>query len=346
MVETLKYDTNMKKTMKYSLLPLACLLLLAGCRKNYEEVEEVNFGVSLRSATFKVGEPVRFDFSGNPDFISFYSGERGNDYAYKDKDRIVETEMTFSFTATTASGTAGYPNPARVPVCYSSDFSGEYTEEAVRAATWVEITDRFTMPTDTGKTDVLSGDANIAEFFPDDETPLYFCFHYIVEAFDATAAEGKGNGRTQWTFKQTKFNGVAGESTTTLYDFQSASWKIVSAASYEGSTSLPDVNASRILLRSEFQPPIDRECWAVSGPIAKMNYINDGPDKGVGIKAMAEATLRSYEHTYTQPGEYTVTFVAANASVYGRKEVVRSMTIEIVEDEGGIEQPQPGEWNR
>ncbi|MDE7305700.1 MAG: DUF5017 domain-containing protein, partial [Alistipes sp.] len=231
-------------------------------------------------------------------------------------------------------------------VCYSTDFSGEYTEEAVRAATWIDITDLFSMPTDTGVTDLMSGDVNITAFYPDDETPLYFSYHYLVEAFDAAAAGGKGNGRTQWNIKQTKFNGIAGESSTVLYDLQGANWKVVLADSYEGATSLPDINSSRILLRSEFQPTADRECWAVSGPIAKMNYINDGPDKGVGIKAMAEATLRSYEYTYTEPGEYTVTFVAANASVYGRKEVVREVKIEIVEDEGGITPPQPGEWNQ
>lgn len=198
------------------------------------------------------------------------------------------------------------------------------------------------MPTDTGVTDLMSGDVNITEFYPDDETPLYFSYHYLVEAYDSQI----NNGRTQWNIKQTKFNGIAGESSTVLYDLQGANWKIVLGASYEGATSMPDINSSRILLRSEFQPTRDRECWAVSGPIAKMNYINDGPDKGVGIKAMAEATLRSYEYTYTEPGEYTVTFVAANASVYGRKEVVREVKIEIVEDEGGITPPQPGEWNQ
>ena len=332
----------MKKTIRYSALLAACTLLLAGCRKSFEEVGNVKFGVSIHSETFRVGEPVRFDFDGNPDFISFYSGERGNAYAYKDKDRIVETEMTFSFLTTTTAGAAGHPNPARVPVCYSTDFSGEYTEEAVRAATWVEITDLFSMPTDTGVTDLMSGDVNITEFYPDDETPLYFSYHYLVEAYDSQI----NNGRTQWNIKQTKFNGIAGESSTVLYDLQGANWKIVLGASYEGATSMPDINSSRILLRSEFQPTRDRECWAVSGPIAKMNYINDGPDKGVGIKAMAEATLRSYEYTYTEPGEYTVTFVAANASVYGRKEVVREVKIEIVEDEGGITPPQPGEWNQ
>lgn len=250
--------------------------------------------------------------------------------------------MTFSFSTTTTAGTARNPNPSHVPVCYSTDFSGEYTEEAVRAATWIDITDRFTMPTDTGITALLSGDVNVTEYFSDPETPLYFSFHWVVEPYDAAIK----NGRTQWNIQATKFNGIAGESVSTLYDFADIHWQLVQAASFEGATSLPDINASRILFRSEFQPTVSRECWAVSGPIYRMDQINDGPDFGVGIKAMAEASLSSYAYTYTEPGDYEIAFVAANANVYGRKEVIRKVSVRIIEDEGGITPPQPGEWNQ
>lgn len=330
--------------MKYLLLFSAFAVLTTGCRKNLDDVDDVHFDVSLEAETFKVGEPVRFHFSGNPDFIIFYSGEKGNDYAYKDTDRITDSEMTFSFSTTTTAGTAGNPNPSHVPVCYSTDFSGEYTEEAVRAATWIDITDRFTMPTDTGISALLSGDVNVTEYFSDPEIPLYFSFHWVVEPYDAAI----NNGRTQWNIQATKVNGIAGESVSTLYDFADMRWQIVQAASFEGtpSKSLPDVNASRILFRSEFQPTVSRECWAVSGPIYRMDQINDGPDFGVGIKAMAEASLSSYAYTYTEPGDYEITFVAANANVYGRKEVIRKVSVRIIEDEGGITPPQPGEWNQ
>ncbi len=340
-----KNDKNMKTKIEYLVPLFAISLLPCGCRESFEEVDDVRFDVSTASATFKAGEPVRFSFRGNPDFIWFYSGERGNEYAFKEQDRIVETRMTFSFTTTTASGTKGYPNPARVPISYSTDFSGEYTEEAVREATWIDITDRFDMPTDIGATDLLSGEVNISDFYPDNDTPLYLSFHYVVEAYDATAAGGNGNGRTQWNFKSPKINGIAGESSAVLYDIASSNWTIVRAASFEGATSLPDINSSRILLRSEFQPPVSRECWAVAGPIHKMDYINEGPDMGVGIKAMAEAALTGYSYVYTEPGEYTATFVAANSNVYERRELVRSVKIRIVEDEGSITPPEAGEWN-
>lgn len=337
---------KMKKTNKILFPVLALSLLAGGCRKQFETVDAVNFEVRTASQTFKVGESVRFSFEGNPDFITFYSGERGNEYAFKDKDRITDTRMTFTFTTTTSSGTPGYPNPARVPICYSTDFSGEYTEEAMRAATWVDITDQFKQPTDTGVNDLLSGDVDITRYFPDNETPLYFCFHYVVDAFDQSVAGGAGNGRTQWNYKSLQFNGVVDETSEILYDMAESNWQIVLASSFDGSSSLPDINSYRVLLRSEFTPPVSRECWAVCGPIHKMEQINEGPDHGVGIKAMANAALGSYDYVYNAPGEYTVTFVAANANVYDRKEVVRSVKIKIVEDEGSITPPEPGEWNQ
>ena len=56
--------------MKYLLLFSAFAVLTTGCRKNLDDVDDVHFDVSLEAETFKVGEPVRFHFSGNPDFTS------------------------------------------------------------------------------------------------------------------------------------------------------------------------------------------------------------------------------------------------------------------------------------
>ena len=333
----------MKKQKTYTLGLLSLALLVCGCRKQFETTDAVDFKVTTASQTFKVGEVVRFNFAGDPDFIIFYSGEKGNEYAFKDKDRITDTEMTFSFTTSTASGTPGSPNPARVPICYSTDFSGEYTEEGVRAATWIDITDQFIQPTDTGVTDLLSGDVNVTDYFPDDETPLYFCFHYLIDAY----IEGTANYRTNWYYKGLQFKGIAEDISEVVYDMSTLNCQLVLASTYDDcpSSGLPDVNASRIWFRSENRPAISRECWAVCGPVYKVKQINDGPDHGVGIKAMAEASLSRYECIYETPGEYTVTFVAANANVYGRNETVCSLKIYIVEDEGLITPPEPGDWN-
>lgn len=61
---------------------------------------------------------------------------------------------------------------------------------------------------------------------------------------------------------------------------------------------------------------------------------------------MAEASLSSYALHLHRTGDYEIAFVAANANVYGRKEVIRKVSVRIIEDEGGITPPQPGEWNQ
>ena len=137
------------KTISAGIL-LAALFASAGCSKE-DSVDMPSFEVTLPGSVFKVGEPVAFSLSGNPDIISFYSGEAGNAYEYKDKDRITPAEMTLSFTTLASSGTAGYPNPAMAPISYSTDFDGDYTEEGVRRATWTDISDNFKFPTDVGQ---------------------------------------------------------------------------------------------------------------------------------------------------------------------------------------------------
>ena len=329
------------------ILSFLSALALSGCRKEFEKVSDVAFEVNATSGTYKVGEPVLFEMSGDPDFITFYSGEEGNDYAFKDTDRITETEMTFSFMTTTSSGTVGYPNPSVVPIAWSDDFSGEYTVEAVNNATWHDITDQFRLPDDTGVTQLFSNELYITDLYTDPSKPIYFRFYYCVEAFDQSLAGGQGNGRTQWQFQSVALNGVAGETVSELYDIVGAGWTIVKTDSYNDESIgnfQPDINSGRILFRSDFRPTQDRECWAVSGPIHKIDNINHGPDRGLGIKSVADSDMTEYTYTYTEPGVYEVAFVAANANVYDRKETVRHLTVEIVEDEASIENPEPGEW--
>ena len=329
---------------KILLIMLFSALVFAGCRKSFEKVEDVNFDVSVSSEVFKVGEKVVFNMEGSPDFITFWSGEVGSEYAYRNTDRIVETQMSLSFSTTTTAGTKGTPNPAGVLVEWSSDFSGEYTEEALSAATWHDITREFNLPSDTGVSNLFSGELLVSPFFTDPKKPIYFRFYYKVDAFDETAADGKGNGRTQWLFYSVSFKGITGETFGELYDIISGGWKIVCAPSFDGQASFPDINASRILFRSDFRPTHDLECWAVSGPIYRMDYINNGPDHGVGIKAMADADRTQYSYSWDEPGEYTVTLVAANSNIYERKETVKEFKIRIVEDDGVIIPPSPSDW--
>ena len=327
------------------ILIFACVVTVS-CQKGKEMTPE--FSVTTESFVVKAGAPVTFYISGDADMVSFFSGEPGNEYAYSQKDRIEETELAVSFTTQSAAGTPGHPNPAEVPILYSCNFAPageEYTVEDVLKADWTDISDRFDMPTDLDQT-IPSGTVNIDDLFVDYETPLYLMFHYQVEAFDETLYGGLGNGRTSYSIQSFKVDGISSAGSTTVYPFADCHWTIVKTSSYDDNRRQdPDVNTTRILLRSEFEPLSDKECYAIGGPFYRQEALNTGHDLATGIKSLAEPMPATYTHTYDTPGTYTVTFVARNTSVYGKKEVVESIEVRVVEDAGSILPPEIEEWN-
>lgn len=325
--------------MKRLLFIFTAIVFLAGCRKG--EVVTPKFEVATSSTVVRAGVPVVFDFTGDADIISFYSGEVGNSYAYHDQDRITPTDMVVTFSTVTTTGNVGNPNPAVVPIMYSTDFEGgdEYTIESVEAATWTDISDRFNMPTDTNQT-VFSGDVSILDLFPDDQTPLYLCFHYQVAAYD----EELDNLRTTYNVQSFLVSGVTDAGSSTLYSFADCNWKMALSDSFADDTVRPDINTTRLLMRSDYRPSSDRNSYFIAGPFYRQDDINTGPDLAVGIKSMSTPMLDSYSHVYEKPGKYTVTFVASNSSVYGRKEVVRSFDIVVIDSDGDIVPPDDEEW--
>lgn len=334
--------------VKYRLILPAMIAFLVGCDSE-EKVDAPQFNVSISGEVFKVGEPVEFTMNGSPDFISFYSGETGYAYEYKDQDRIAQGEMAMSFTTATASGTVGYPNPAMAPISYSVDFDGDYSEAGVRRATWIDLSSNFKFPTDLPQT-VPSGSMRIGSLFPEDDKPIYFSFHYQVNAFDQTAAAGAGNGRTQVNIQNFVIEGVSAAGKSTIYDISSSKWQsVLNTESFSDcpSNNYPDMPgaSARILLRSDFKPTKNRECWAVSGPIHDSGEINTGTDKSIPVKSVADPGLSSWKYTYSTPGEYTLTFVAANSSIYGRKELVKEFKITVLGDDGTITPPTEEPWS-
>ncbi|WP_289181897.1 DUF5017 domain-containing protein [Alistipes sp. UBA6068] len=323
------------------LLLAAALLGLAGCNEE-EKVGTPDFAASASGTVFKVGEPVEFALAGNPDFIVFYSGEPGNAYDYRDRDRIEKAETTLSFLTQTKAGIKGNANPRNAPVFYSTDFDGTYTEESVDKATWTDLSDRFVLPTDTEQS-VPAGTLYIDGLFPEDGSPIYLLYDYHVAKY----TDSKKNGRTQVDIMNFNINGITPAGTTTIYNLKNAGFQFVFDAGYRDNNKSqePDVNTSRIMLRTDYKPTADMRIRAVSGPLYRPDDVNSGPDGGVGIKAVADPTMKSFHHTYDKPGEYTVTFVASNSNVYGRKDAVRELRITVVNDTGTIEPPVHDEWS-
>ena len=132
----------MKRT--YAII-LASLLLHAACKKSLDlNGGTPDFEVVSTTGSFKAGEPVLFKFSGNADNISFYAGEPLRDYAFREGRTEAATGGLLAFT----SAVTGGAQAGQFAVMASSDFNGQHADiNAVKAATWADITSRFTLGT-------------------------------------------------------------------------------------------------------------------------------------------------------------------------------------------------------
>ena len=342
------------KTFTYNFPILLILLtMIYSCQKD-ENVNPPDFSVSTAKSTYKVGEPVIFNFDGNADMITFFSGEPGNAYEYINQDRYMSPNMVMSFSTTvSSSGAFGYPNPAYAVPMYSTDFNGQYDQASVEAATWHDLSPNFKLPTDLAQK-VLSGEYDITHLFPADGSPLYIAYYYKVNKYYNGHPAGTAYGRAQVQVSDFNIKGVTNVGEETVYDLYSAEWSLVIGANYEtdpvvpagNRPTLPEYpNKKYIFFNADFRPQTDdREAWAISKPLHMPDQINTGPDYGTGIKGFSDPTMKSYQHVYNTAGTYTVTFLVSNANIDSRKESTQMLTINVINDEGGIQQPGNGEW--
>ena len=103
---------------------------------------------------------------------------------------------------------------------------------------------------------------------------------------------------------------------------------------YDPNNPLYDANAQR----PDFVPydPVspwndpELEHWAITKPIY-LDEVDLGPDFSTVIKGISNAEIEEYAYTYSKPGTYTAHFVSINASIEGKKEVVKEFTITVTE---------------
>ena len=125
------------KTSKF-LIGMVMLFLMA-CVK--EDVDRPTFDVPDKDVAVNVGDSLHFNFTGDANIITFYSGEPGSVYEYKDRtQKELEGTVELSFATRVMNS---YDLPREVDVMVSTDFNGNYTFDDVSAANWTNISDRF-----------------------------------------------------------------------------------------------------------------------------------------------------------------------------------------------------------
>lgn len=341
------------------------LIFISSCSKDIE-VNKPDFDVATNSTTYKVGEDVKFSFSGSANYVSFYSGEEGNDYTFKAGREIdiASEPVMMGFTSSLQSGT----QTNQLSILISSDFNGNYGSiESLSSATWTDITSRFALGTTA--TFLASGVKDISDLIVPGK-PIYIAFKYLTRP-QAT----NGLVRT-WMIQSfnmksdVQFNDqnlivtdqiLAGFRivdqdaentpsrslvTSTRVTLQGNIYKNPADPKYDAANPIYDPTnpiydpASPSYVPGAVRPPFvaydpaspyndpTRENWAVSAPIYA-NKVNLGPDLSVPIKGIRNGLLKDFTHIYNKPGTYKVHFIASNTNVDGTKEVDRSITITV-----------------
>lgn len=291
-------------------------IVLSACRKG-ETPGTPTFDAQAASITYHAGDTVQFNLQGDAGIISFYSGEIGNDYDHR-TGRIMASRQFLSFQSQMLGGT----QPHQLSVLVSTDFDGQYEAANVNAATWHDISDRFRLADfSDNQAYVSSGKQDLTDLLEDGK-PLFIAYHYV------TLPQTQAGIYNIWRVQNFLLEGVNDVASTTIANHSGAGWKLVLEGDYDANRC--KINASNLDLRGNLtHKDASTVAWAISKPFYLVAETDFGPDRAIGIKAVADPVLTSYSYIYSQPGNYTVTFIARNTSIYGSKDVIKQINLTI-----------------
>ncbi|MFY0715252.1 DUF5017 domain-containing protein [Seonamhaeicola sp. NFXS20] len=288
--------------------------------EDFETVSEPNFTVTPALETVKSGEPVEFIVENAPDFLTFYSGEYGHQYEYRNRTNA-EGIVTMSFENSQKWG-LGSNATGTFTVWYSRDYDGSGTVEAVNSATWVEITDRFDISTRYDFTFQSSGIVDITDLA--DGNTIYFGFRYFSDNTEDRGAE--------WYFNDLKIEMQIDDAPAPLtianetepgfipVDVQG----IVDA--WNGAKWYWDSGKGHWRMRGNSHNIVNED-WLITKAI---NLTAVEPDTGISLKNYS-TLLDSFDYTYSEAGTYNVTLVGNNTTIHGSKEKVEQFIITVTD---------------
>jgi hypothetical protein len=336
--------------MKLKYIPVVVLgLITASCSKELN-VKDVNFnaaavaaGTGAAADSFSIANGgVAFNLSGNPDYISFYSGEIGHRYEFRDRTTAAGIPKLQFSSALNTSGNG------TLSLMLSSDFKGLINKVAygvstidtgatmsnINKATWADITGRATWA--TGTTAVSSGSIDLSDFVK--SGPVYVAFRYQAPS---------GNVQKKWTITALSVtNNLTDEgssyvvanlnnATTAFTNYGNSSYSPGWAPVFDSTVNANKyawvfTSASSLVITgaaTAAAATANADAWVVMGPV---DLTKVTPDVGVGIKTLGGATLANYPYASYAKGLYNAVFVGANGSASTTKSNVVKVPVKIV----------------
>lgn len=314
------------------------LVLVMSCQK-FDYEKELTFDVSVEKTTFKAGEAVTFNFvGGDAHQISFFSGERGNAYEFRNQHRTGEViDVHFGFR--THNTPVGDVSTVNHDLLISKDFNGNYDYESVSAATWVPLTDLFYWG-ERGSWQNMwahSGTKAITDYIELGQ-PFYLAYRVTSPGgFTGTPSAGFRNFRVQGHSLVAE---AVGQNYSLVANYAGMEWQLVHPffTPAEIADNSGTVITTSIFLFAYYAPASpffrqDYEMWGVSKQFTIDPIINMGADNSVPLKQYTDFPMESHTHYYEEPGVYKVVFIATNATISSTQQVIKELEITILPED-------------
>jgi hypothetical protein len=292
-------------------LLIIATILVFGVACNKKTVDATGFSVTTDKETYATTDTVRFSFSGNPSYLTFYSGEPYHRYEYSERVSAAGTpQLQFTSQVTT---TSTQTNTLRLLV--STDFSGVYDSTNIYQATWTDITGKAVLGTNN-TTATPSGIINLGDFVNNGQ-PVYLAFKFIGNA---------GSIQRQWTIKSIALANVQADNTSySLLNITESTAGFKSVAMKAPAVAWAITNAQLQIKGGTVTASAEAEGWVISKPLV-LNKVT--PDTGTPLKNMT-TFMSAYNYMYGTPGSYKATFVAANINRYDEKSNIIEVPITV-----------------
>jgi hypothetical protein len=290
-------------------LVIIAMLIILSIACNKKTVEATGFSVTTDKDSYAFTDTIRFSFTGNPYYLTFYSGEPYHRYEYNDRV-TADGVPQLQFTTTIATGS----QKNTLQLMMSADFSGVYDSTSIYQATWTDITSKVKLATTS--TALASGVIDLSQFATGDH-PVYVAFKFTGAA---------GSAQRTWTIKSVELDNVLADSTSyTLLGI---------AESTAGFKAVPmkapgvawTISTTQLQIKGgTTTSSLEAEGWVISKPLNLKKVL---PDTGTPLKNMT-TTLSSFSYMYGVPGTYKATFVAANINRYDAKSEVKDVDLTV-----------------
>lgn len=351
------------KTIYKNLMTIAFAgLCFASCDKELKKETAMEVGVVTdsnvsfdgKTVTVKKGSPVTFSFNGDPDFITFFSGEVGKEYKHRNRtemkiEDIEKCELSFRIwyrygNANTIKGSTH--------VLVSDQFNGisgnnvDQDKQTVENCKWIEVFTQEELPTKTNSisetaessktftfelSSYLAKEITIAVHYnPIDNSNTMPQLNVMDMNIDLMFTNGKGNTVNAKDFGFSPLNLVYD-----LTKLQEGHKKVLKKAL--GNEKMPDEDLNKEentkkypYLLVDGQIP---DFWSTTTP-TRIQIAGGGKGSSKADTWLISTpvllgtcypdagqsiknisqSLEIYSHTYEEAGTYTATFVANNAN--------------------------------